>query len=188
MAKQRTFNLLKPVEPPPTIWDKIYSWILVNARIVILITELLIAFTFMGKVIEDTAAKNKDKEIQNDKAELAFYSTDKEPIFRNIQTKNQKYNIIWSNSTSYTNVLKEIYSYITNPGSEITIRITKSKVSIFGYEDLGSLKDLEAAMKSSPTFNSVFVDNLSLQKKEIDTSQGLYVLEAIINTYKRGAL
>lgn len=185
MIKQRTFNLLRPVEPPPTIWDKVYTWIVINARIVILITELLIAFAFLGKIIEDTAAKNKDKQIEKERTELSFYSAEKEPLFRSIQDKVEQYEILWNSSSSYSDVLNEIYSYVSNSGSDVTIRINKSKVSVFGYVDLTALKELESAMKNSKTFENVYLDNLSLEKKEIQLEKGQYALIATLKNYKR---
>jgi len=185
MANQRTFNLLKPIELPPTIWDKVYNWILINARVVILITELLIVVAFLGKVIQDTEAKNKDKEITSAKSELAFYAPDREPMYRDIQQRASQYGLIWNNSSSYTNILKEVYSYISNPGTEISIRAEKTKLSVLGYVDLASLRQLETSMKASSTFSSVYVDTLTLDKKEVDQSKGKYVLIAQINNYKR---
>ncbi|MBE0573852.1 hypothetical protein IH575_03045, partial [Candidatus Dojkabacteria bacterium] len=112
MEKKRIFNLLKPVQPPPSFWDKFYNWILTRARVVILITELLIVAAFVGKVIVDTQARTKDEEIQNLRAENSFYATEREPIFRDFQRRDVTYQRIWSNSSEYNEVLNEIYSYI----------------------------------------------------------------------------
>jgi hypothetical protein len=180
--QKRIFNLLKPVEPPPTVWDKIYNWILGKARIVILITELLIAVAFVGKVIEDTIAKNKDKEIESIKTELSFYANSKEAQFREIQRKEVQYNLLWTNSSGYYKILKEIYSIIPNTGAEITVKFEGNKVTIFGFDDLEFVKQIEQSLKGSQSFTGVAVNNLNINQKESSQAQGKFVLIAnIIN-------
>jgi hypothetical protein len=188
MEKNRIFNLLKPVQPPPTFWDKTYDWILGKARVVILITELLIVFAFVAKVIVDTQARTKDEEIASLKAELGFYSTQREPLFRDIQKRDSAYQRLWSISNSYTDIFKEIYSYMQNPSAELTVSADKNRVSILGYDDLSSVQNLETQLKASATFSSVFVETLSLEQKEILQSTGQYVLVATIANYQRGLL
>ncbi len=185
-AKQQTiFNLLKPVEAPKTVWDKIYDWILGRARIVILITELFIAVAFVGKVIEDTNAKNMDKQIENLKLELSIYSNDKEPAFREIHRKEGQYNLLWTSSSGYVNVLKEIYSFIPNAGADITVKFDSGKVSILGFDDLTFLQQIEQSLKTSSTFSAVAVNTLSITQQESDKSQGKFVLVATINDFIR---
>lgn len=188
MEKNRIFNLLKPVKPPPTFWDKTYDWVLGKARVVILITELLIVAAFVAKVIVDTQARTKDEEIATLRNELGFYSSQREPVFRDIQRRDSAYQRIWTNAAEYTEVLNEIYSYVQNPGLQLTVSAEKNRVSIFGYDDLSSVQNLETQLKSSPTFSSVFVDTLTLEQKEILQSTGQYVLVATISEYKREAL
>jgi len=188
METNRIFNLLKPVQPPPTFWDKTYDWILGKARIVILVTELLIVFAFVAKVIVDTQARAKDEQITSLKNELGFYSAQREPLFRDVQKRDSAYQRLWTNGTSYTEVLNEIYSYVQNPGVQLTVNAEKNRVSILGYDDLSSVQSLETQLKASPTFTSVFVDTLSLEQKEILQSTGQYVLVATLSEYKREPL
>jgi hypothetical protein len=186
--EKRVFNLLKPVEPPATVWDKIHEWILGKARIVILLTELVIAVTFVLKVIEDTNAKNKQKEIENLNAEIGYYGRELEPIFRTTQRKSTDYISVWNQSNSYTEVLREIYSYITNPSSEITVRLDDDRVSVFGYEDLSALQLLEASLKASETFVSVQIQQLTLEESQVIEDKGQYALVAKMANFKREKL
>lgn len=185
MEQNRIFNLLKPVQPPPTFWDKTYDWVLGKARVVILVTELLIVFAFVAKVIVDTQARAKDEEIATLKSELGFYATQREPLFRDIQRRDSAYQRLWKNGAHYKEVLDEIYSYIQNPGIQLTVTAEKNRVSILGYDDLSAVQNLETQLKASPSFSSVFVDTLSLEQKEILQSTGQYVLVATLADYKR---
>lgn len=183
--KQRAFNLLKPLEPPKTVWDKVYDWLLDRARIIILITEILVAIAFFAKVIQDTIAKNKDNEIASLTSELSFYSTTLEPQFRLIESKDTAYTSLWNSSSQYAAVIQEIYSYISNSASEINLRVDGKEITIFGTEDLASLQTLEAALKSSESFSSVVIKSLSLEQQEILEQKGNYVLSATIKEYTR---
>ncbi len=188
MEQKRIFNLLKPIKPPATFWDKAYDWVLGKARIVILVTELLIVFAFVAKVIVDTEARSKDEEIATLKGELGFYSSGREPIFRDLQRRDSAYLRLWEYSSSYTDVLNEIYSYVRTPGVQLTVRAEKNRISIFGYDDLSAVQNLETQMKQSPTFTSVFVDTLTLEQKEVLQSTGQYVLIATLSNFQRGQL
>lgn len=188
MEQKRVFNLLKPVLPPATFWDKAYDWILGRARIVVLITELLIVVAFVAKVIVDTQARAKDEEIASLRTELGFYAQEREPIFRDIQRRDAAYQRIWEKNSKYADVVEEIYSYIQNPGVQITISAERNSISILGYDDLGAVQNLESRMKSSESFSSVFVDTLSLEQQEIAQSTGQYALVAIIKDNLKGKL
>ncbi len=188
MADKRIFNLLKPVTPPPSAWDKIYEWILGKARIVVLITEIIIAVAFVFKVIEDTTAKNKDKQIDQLNSELTLYSQQLEPEFRQIQNKAGDYIVLWDSSSEYNNVINEVFSYIENPSSDVSVRAGKGTISITGFDDLSQLQKLEDSMKNSKTFSSVDIRDLTLEGEEVTANKGRYLLQATINSYTRSPI
>jgi hypothetical protein len=187
MSIKPSFNLLKPIHPPKTLWDKVYDWVLNRARIVFLITEILIAIAFFGKVIQDTDAKNKEREIERLNGELAFYQTSLEPEFRLLHLKDQNYIAIWNASSDYSSVLNEIYSFFPSGVNNISIKIEGNKVSLVGNEDLSILLQIEAKFKASQTFveNSAQINTLVIEKEEILEGTGQYVLSAILKDVKR---
>ncbi len=183
--QKRNFNLLKPLTPPATAWDRVYDWLIGKARIVVLITELIVASTFVFKVIVDTTAKNKDREIARLTQELNFYAQDLEPKFRQLQAKSDSYVLVWNEAKEYSNSIQEIFSYIQNESSEIVVTIKGDQVSVLGYEDLADIKVLETALKSSKSFTQVTVSDLSLSEKEVLQNKGSYILVAKIVDTKR---
>lgn len=185
MAKSVTFNLLKPLQPPKTAWDKIYDWIVDKARIVVLITIILIAAAFIAKVVVDTDAKNKNKQIAALTERLSFYTADVEPRLRLIATKTDIYQKIWNKSSAYSAVIKEVYSYVDNPGADLTIKASDGVISIFGTEDLTLLRHLEESLRSSPTFTSVTFGSLSIDGQDLQDSKGEYSVSAVIKETKR---
>lgn len=172
------FNLLKPLTPPPTVWDKVYQWVLFRARIVIMIMELIVVLAFVLKIIEDTNARNKEKYIERLQSELAFFSSEIEPEIRNFQIRGTNYALIWEDSQIVSPILKEIFSYIQNTGAQVAVKSDKNRFSVYGYDDLASLRVLEAQMKNSQTFSSVFIDSLSLDEREVIENKGSFVLVA----------
>jgi hypothetical protein len=188
MSRSVTFNLLKPLQPPKTAWDKIYDWILSRARIVILLTIVLITISFIAKVIVDTDAKNKTKEIDRLEINLEFYSRISEPKFRRLITKADLYTKIWNSSASYSDVFKEIYSYVTNSGADITIRFNEDRVSIYGTEDLELLRTLENSLRNSKTFSSVVFSSLSQEREDIQDQKGQYIVTATLSSNLRSKI
>lgn len=181
MQKKRIFNLLKPIKPPPTVWDKIYDWIIGKARVVIIFVEILVVSAFVLKVIEDTNAKNKQKEIESLNAELSFYSIEMEPRFREIIKKSDIYLEMQKEASVYSKVLEEIFGFIGLDQPSVNVRIAANKLTIVGYDNLSNLKKLEEALKTKSKtlqLSSVKVGNLSLDQEDILAQKGQIVLEA----------
>lgn len=181
---RRIFNLLKPYTPPPTGWDKIYDWLLGRARIIMVIAEIIVAITFMAKVVVDTQAKGFDDEIKFQDFELQRFAVSVEPVINKLQNKAQMYQQLWDGSSSYADVLAEIHSYIPNPGSELLITINREEVSIAGEESFDALAQIEEAMKQSDTFSEVSVSQLNTDTSGPSGISGDYLLTATIAKVK----
>lgn len=185
MAKSVTFNLLKPLQPPKTAWDKIYDWIVDKARIVVMITIILIAIAFVAKVVVDTDAKNKTKQIDSLTQRLSFYATEVEPRFRLLALKEDVYQKLWNSSSNSAAIIREIYSYVSNPGADLTIKVSEGVVSVYGTEDLNLLRSLEENLRNSSSFSSVTFSNLTVNQQDLQDLKGEYVLTAVIKSNKR---
>lgn len=179
-TKRRIFNLLKPYRPPPNTWDKIYDWLLNRARVIMVLAEIIVVVAFVTKVVVDVQAKSLDDQIESAQATLGLFSTTAEPTVRKIQQKSSDYAAIWDASSGYSRVITEINSYIQNPSADIVIRITDNKVSISGGSNISDLAQIEARMKSSPTFTNVTLPTLSTDSGEASFRQGQYVFNAEI--------
>lgn len=178
--KHRVFNLLSPYQSPPTTWDKIYDWLLGRARIVMLIAEFAVVISFVLKVAVDTEAKNLNEEIETNNFELQQYAATIEPQIRLIQLRAQGYKNLWENSSAYSAILNEIYSYFPNLSANIVVRITGSEVTITGDGNLIDFSRVETQMKNSDTFSEVVVQNINSEGGEVVSGQGSYALVAKI--------
>lgn len=189
MAKtqKRIFNLLKPVEPPLTVWDKIYEWLVKRARVVVMLAEVFIAIAFFGKVIVDTEAKDKQENVNSLVAEAKLY-TDENGVsgarrlkYTQLQSRDSDYQKLWNNSSNVGGILSEIYSYIPNESSDITINISANKVSIFGEVELSILQELEDQIDSSSNFLNSEI-TLTIEQDDAVAGIGTYVLEGTLST------
>lgn len=184
MSRKRPFNLLQPIRPQLTLWDKIYEWVLWRARIVILVTIIFISIIFVGKVIVDTEAKNKMKEIESIESRLKVLETAYESEFRNLFRRQDNYVKLWNSSNYYSSVIQEINSYVSSDVS-LGVRLQNNRITVFGTESLSILNQIEVAMKSSASFKNVFVNSLTVDSGQQGLNQGDYVLTAEIVNFSK---
>lgn len=184
VKKPKLFNLLKPYVPPLTGWDRIYDWLLGKARVIMVIAEIIVVFTFVTKVVVDTQAKGFEDDIKSKDFEMQRLAESVEPVLRKLQLKTQMYTQLWNGSNRYADIVKEIHGYIPNPGSELLININRDEVTISGEEDFATLARIEQAMKSSRTFSEVSVTQLNTDTSGAEGVGGDYVLTATIAKLK----
>jgi hypothetical protein len=187
MKYRRPFNLLEPIKPPTTLWDKIYDWVLWRARVIVLITIILITLIFVGKVIVDTDAKNKMKEIATIESKLDVLEASYEPEFRNLFRREDAYMKLWNASNYYTDIIREINAYVSSD-VRLSIRFQDQKVTVYGTESLDILNQIEIAMKSSSSFKNVFVNSLVVDSGQEGLNQGDYILTAELISFTRPKL
>lgn len=184
MAKQpagssrRIFNLLKPYTPPATGWDKVYEFIVSRARIVLLVVELIVIVSFVGKVVVDTEAKRLDDEIKLADRQLQTLQQSIEPSLRLLQDKSEVYRRLWNQSNSYTAVSRELNTILSNIGTSLIVNISEDKVVISGQNDLAVLSQIEDLLKRSNTFSGTVVNRLDAGGSG---GVGNYILETNIN-------
>lgn len=175
----KAFNLLKPEKAPPSAWDKVYHWLLTRARVVIVISEIIVAIAFVAKVGVDLQAKDLDEMLLKESASLSQLATSVEPALRKVQLASRTYEKVWEKSSKYSGILSEIHSYIVNPAANIVITVTNDRVSIRGDDSLQTLQYIESKMKSSSTFTQVSLE-LNTEGETSSGSQGEYLIKANI--------
>jgi hypothetical protein len=179
MAKKtntrKTFNLLTPLEPPKTYWDKVYEWLVSKAKIVLMIIEVLIVITFFSKILVDNYGKNLKQQYNKIKTEIDVESGN-EAAFRKYQQKETDYKKLWDYSTNYSLIIAEIYSYLAT-NAEVSVLIEGNKITINGYLPLTESRDLEDQIKSSATFQNVVAD-LTVETADLESNQGQFIITA----------
>lgn len=174
------------MEPPKTIWDRIYDWILTRAKIVMMLAEVFIALAFFSKVIVDTQAKQKIKTIDALTSQVRLY-TDENGVtnarklrYSEIQQRAEDYIKLWNGSSNLSYILEEVYSYIPNQVADVSISFENNKIVIAGEIELSILKSIETLIDNSPTFTSSEI-TLVIQEDDSQAGIGAYSLEATIS-------
>lgn len=175
---KRIFNLLKPYTAPPTVWDKAYDWLVTRARIILIVVEIIVAVSFVSKVVVDVQAKALDEKLVSSNFELGSYAATVEPHLRSVQQKVNSYTKIWQGSSSFAPILSEIDSYIPTNAADIQILINSKQVSVSGKEDLDTLSKIEQQMKISPTFTSTKISLDTTTDANTGEQNSQYVLTA----------
>lgn len=157
---RKVFNLLKPSQPPPTGWDRIYDWLVGRARVVMIVAEIIVAVTFITKVVVDTQAKALEDEIARKDTELKQFEISTEPTLRSLQNRARSYKKLWNTATKYSDYLAEIDGYILNPGSDLLLTFNNSSILISGEESFQNLSQIEASMKGSTSFVNPTITSL----------------------------
>lgn len=173
----RGFNLLKKQADPPTAWEKIYTWVLGTARIIIIIVEFIVVISFGTRIIVDTQAKQLDKKIEDKQRSLSAFST-QEADYRKTQMKMSNYKAIWQNSSNYSELLREIDNYLNSNFSNLSINITDQVVTIRAEGDVDKISDFENAMKSSDYF--INVETFELNRDSSGDRRANFGLRAVI--------
>jgi|GEM_PF-6872076 len=165
--------------PPATGWDKVYEFIISRARIVLLGVELVVIFSFVGKVVVDTQAKNLDDSIKLADRQLQSIQLVTEPALKLLQDKAEIYRRSWNESNYYSEVSREINTILSNIGASLTVSISGDKVIITGQNDLAVLSRIEDILKRSNTFTGTVVNRLDASGTDAALT-GSYVLETRI--------
>ncbi|MFQ5492958.1 MAG: hypothetical protein ACE5DX_02240 [Candidatus Dojkabacteria bacterium] len=178
MAK-KGFNLLRPQIEPPTVWTKVYDYIVGSARVIVILVELVVVLAFVVRLVVDVQSKNLDEEIVVKEAIVKSFAQ-AEARYVRIQNKTGAFNAIWTNSPIYIQLYSEINGYIPNSAREMTIQIDNDKIFITGIAITSEIGEMENAFKNSDTFYKQELDQLETEGVSDDTL-GNFTLRAQLN-------
>lgn len=183
---KKGFNLLKSQAEPPSVWSKLYEWVLGSARVIIILVEIVVLVAFGFKVWVDIQGKELDKSIERSEAIVNAMSTS-EKEFRTIQAKTTAYKAIWDASYDYSKLLANINSLlpITSSIKDITVTFDKDQISISGVAPKSKeseIRNLEADLKT----NSPYLKDTVLAKLDDTQTQLKFLFTAkIVNLEKK---
>ena len=179
---KRGFNLLKAQAEPPSVWSKVYDWVLGTARIIIIVVEVVVLVAFVIRVIIDLQAKDLDNKITQSEAVLNVLRTN-EAEFRTIQGKTSSYTKIWNGTPDYTDIIKSINASlpINTSIKDLNISVAKDSLSITGTADKAKEADI-VNLETSVKNNLPNLTDSILQELKDSTDQLKFTFQAkIIN-------
>ncbi len=178
------FNLLISQIEPPTLWTKIYDWMVGSARIVMISIELVVIVAFGLRVFLDVESKNLDEEIANKENILrAFQSS--EVRFRKIQDHVNAYAKSWEEASVHNNIYTEINSYLPQNPVEMTVQIDTTTIVVSGTATGNEIAFMENAFKNSSTFRDAQLIKLDIEGTSGDSLGNFTIVATIRNPEKR---
>jgi hypothetical protein len=183
---KKGFNLLKQQAEPPSVWTKIYDWVVGSARIIIIGVEALVIIAFGIRIYVDFQAKELDKEVEVAERIMSNMGSN-ELKFRNIQLRTASYETIWTNSINYLPLLQHINDLLPSNAQieDLTIVITKDAITIEGkapktQENI--IKEYENNLKT----RSTFLEAVTLERLEDNVDELKFTFRAnLINLTKK---
>lgn len=165
--QKRIFNLLKPIEKPKDFWDKLYIWIVTQARIVIVILLIFFALLFFVRVIVDNQGKNKRDFFYSNEVFNSYkaFESQVSSEFRKIQIKGQEYLKLWNNSSNISPFFNEVYALVSQSAQNLSIEVQKNILVVRGQDSISNINTLESGLKRSPRFANVLVEIASDQRQ-----------------------
>ena len=177
---KKGFNLLKTQAEPPSVWTKVYDWVIGTARIVIIVIEVIVLVAFVIRIFIDLQGKELDKKIEQGEAILNVLKTN-EADFRLIQSKTSTYSTIWNSTPDYSEMIATINASLPINVSitNLTISINKDTLTITGVADKkkeADIVDLETNLKN----NLPYLTNSVLDRLQDTTDQLTFSFRATI--------
>ncbi len=185
--KKAGFNFLRPQLAQEDRWDKIYNWVSSTARVIVMVTEVVVIAVFVIRVVVDRTARDLNKQLEDNKAQLDDLS-DEEQAIREIQKDTQTYTNLWNASSGFAEVISEVYSYDRTLNPFIAISISsEGEVQLTGSADEATMANLESKMKNSALFSQV--ELLTYRSRtETDLAPGQFQIVAQLVNTKRDVL
>ncbi|MBN1331560.1 hypothetical protein JW978_01585 [Candidatus Dojkabacteria bacterium] len=174
------FNLLKKQKIPPTLWEKIYTWVLGTARVLVIMVEIVVVISFGIRVAVDTISSRLDKEVEKQQNTLGAFS-ESETRYRTIQSRTSEYKNIYEKSSNYSAMLSELENYLGANFTGLSIYITEDELTIRGEGDVSRISSLEESLKASNYLRNVEVYDLNAQEE--GSRRADFGIRAIIENY-----
>lgn len=175
---KKSFNLLRPVEQPPSFWEKIYFWMSGTCRIIIIVVSLVVIIVFGFRFILDRQANDLKTSIKDLNDAISSYKDD-EIAIRALQSKTNAYSSIWGISSNITKMMPEIIKLVPSKLANLGLGINEKGFSLNGIATRGEISSIENILKTTPDlYKDVAVT--SLKKVAGQTNQSMDVFEFAI--------
>ena len=148
---KKAFNLLRPQVEPPTVWTKLYDYVVGTARIIVIVVELVVVVAFAIRIVVDVQSKNLDEEIAIKESIIATFAQ-AELRFREIQDKTRSFETIWTKSEEFSENYAEINNYLPATLAEFTVQITADTVFVTGSATNEDIQRMEESLNNSTRF------------------------------------
>lgn len=161
------FNFLKSQVEPPSVWTRVYDWVVGTARIILIVFEVAVVIALCIRIVVDVQSKNLDDQISNVEKILDIRKFE-ESKYRLIQNKINAFTTAWTTSNTYSDAYDAINNFIPLSATEYRVVISDQTITIGGKatnEDIGAMeKSLKESLLLKDTKLTTLETGLGLSK------------------------
>jgi len=158
------FNLLKAQVEAPTVWTKVYDWVVGTARLVVIAVEIAVVVAFAIRLIVDVQSAKLDEEIKSKETRVSYIRKSGElEKYNRIQTKTKSFEYMWTESQIFSEIYMNINRYLPNNFIEGSVSVDKTRISIAGKATVIEIERLEKNLKNSAILKGVELKNIETQ-------------------------
>lgn len=148
---KKSFNLLKPQVEAPSVWTKVYDWVTGTAKVILVITIIVVFISLLIKIGLDVKENNLDKEITS-LENLLHVRNVEEKKYRHLQTKVNSYEKIWNSTILFHPIIDETTKFLPKSAIELVMTIEEKGISLTGKALNNDIDEMENAIKSNKSF------------------------------------
>lgn len=157
---KKGFNLLRPQIEPPTMWTRVYDWVVGSARVIVIIVELVVVVAFAIRIVVDVQSNNLNEQIATKEAILQTFA-EAELRYLSTQAKTDAYRDLWETSVEYSTIFAEILSYLPTTSQELVVQMsTRSGLFVSGSAEVNEIAQMESSFKASQNFTRQELDSI----------------------------
>lgn len=175
MAK-KGFNLLKEQVEPPSVWTKIYDWMVGTARIIVVVVLLVVVIAFAIRIVVDVQGKQLDEKITARESIMRQYQAT-ELRYRSIQAKTWSFRTSWEKTPAFLQLISELDKFLPQNVTKMNIQLDSTQISISGTAPSSEVGALEEDLK-----NADFLQNTEVSRVESTNSGDTNLVNFSIRT------
>lgn len=180
------FNFLKPQVEPPSVWTKVYDWVLGTARVILIFAEVAVIVALGIRIVVDVQAKQLDEQIAN--LDKIMESRQPEELkYRQLQSRILGFETAWTGTASYQEIMKEIDKELPNSATELKLSINGNLINISGQALSSELDVMESNLKTSPLLVETKLSKLETTNQD-DGGIAKFTFDSKINNLAKRVL
>lgn len=153
------FNFLKPQVEPPSVWTKVYDWVIGTARVILIIAIIAVLGAMVVRIILDVQGNQLDEQVRNLESLMAV-RTQEETKYRNLQSRINSYDSVWTNSNLNAPIIDKVIAILPKSATELTITLNEKSLIISGKASNSDIDVMEKALKIDPAFTQAKLSRL----------------------------
>lgn len=153
------FNFLKPQVEPPSVWTKVYDWVVGTARIILIVAIIGVVIAMGIRVVLDVQGNELDEQISNLES-LMTARLQEETKYRDLQARINAFEAVWTSTNEMSPIINEVNKILPESANQIIISVIDDKLTITGEALNSDIDKMESALKLDQAFTNTTLARL----------------------------